>query len=310
MKKNLSIILACLFLFALQRGETTVHVIWQIDKNHFYESDWVEEVLSKVHYNEIIDGNYEIIENNSIVIICLHDNTKYREYFAEYDKKQFKYAIVHVGDELYGHPTDCYANAQFVLRNYWHKKFLNQKNVYAFPVGYKREFWKNATKSIKNSKERKYTWSFAGQIVHKPTREAMIIHLKTVPNYFIHETFTWADPNSLSTNDYRELLLNTIFVPCPTGWWNLDSFRIGEALECGCIPIVEKKPFDYFSRLFSGKYPFLAVDTWDKAPALINELLANPIKLEQTRQRCHRWWLSRKKTMKNKVAQLSSASFG
>jgi hypothetical protein len=68
-------------------------------------------------------------------------------------------------------------------------------------------------------------------------------------------------PDSLSIEEYRNLFLNTTFMPCPKGCWNFDCFRVCEALECGCISIVEKIPFDYFQRLM-GDYPFLAVNTW------------------------------------------------
>jgi hypothetical protein len=55
----------------------------------------------------------------------------------------------------------------------------------------------------------------------------------------------------LNIEDYAQLLSETIFAPCPAGWENLDSFRVCEALEAGCIPIVERRPFyDYFRHLF------------------------------------------------------------
>jgi len=293
-----------LFLSSIQAEEKSVNLIWQIPKERYFETDWLTEILENVEYNEIIDGNYNIVVNNALVIITLHDNHLYKDYFAKFDQNKFKYAIIHVGDELYGHRTDCYKNAEFVLRNYWHKKFTNQKHVYAFPVGYASGFWKDAIdKNVKPASERAYVWSFAGQITHKPTREAMITHMRTVPQHFVYETFAWADANSLSRPDYRNILLNSIFVPCPTGWWNIDSFRVSEALECGCIPIVENKPFDYFTRLF-GRYPFLSVSTWDQAPELINKLLADPIRLEQVRRRCHQWWLHHKKTLKKEIATL------
>ena len=133
----------------------------------------------------------------------------------------------------------------------------------------------------------------------------MINYMKMIPGHFIYETFAWADANSLSTQDYRQLLLDTIFVPCPTGWWNLDSFRVCEALECGCLPIVEKKPFDYFSKLFGSRYPFLSVESWDQAPDLINKLLADPVRLEHARKQCHRWWRHHKIGLKKNIARLA-----
>ena len=54
----------------------------------------------------------------------------------------------------------------------------------------------------------------------------MIKSLESVPSHFIYETFAFGDPNSLSTVDYRQLMLDTIFIPCPTdgGIWILSAF--------------------------------------------------------------------------------------
>lgn len=293
------------FLFnSVTANEKKINLIWQIQKERFFEVDWIKEILEKVDYNEIIDGDYQIVKNNSIVVICLDNNKLYKDYFAKFNQNKFKYGIIHVSDELYGHPTDCYKKAKFVLRHYWHKKFKKKKNVYSFPLGYSTGFWANVeSKDVKASSDRNYIWSFAGQITHKPTREAMINQMKKVPNFYIYETFAWADVNSLSKEDYRNIMLDSIFIPCPTGWWNLESFRVYEALEAGCIPIVEKKPFNYFARLLRD-YPFPAVSSWEEAPDVINKLLADPERLEKLRAKCHRWWLKHKTKIKKETASL------
>ena len=90
-------------------------------------------------------------------------------------------------------------------------------------------------------------------MVHnRPTRKNMIDNMKKVSNYFFLETTNWgrSDPKSLTVSECRDLMLNTIFIPCPGGWANMDSFRVYESLECGCIPIVEKSPYDYFRVFF------------------------------------------------------------
>ena len=94
-----------LFSFSLN---AKVNVIWQIDSKGFYETDWIKELLENVDYREINDGDYEIVQNHSIIIISLHGNQRYKDYFAKFDQNKYKYAIIHVGDELYSHPVDCY----------------------------------------------------------------------------------------------------------------------------------------------------------------------------------------------------------
>lgn len=249
------------------------------------------ELLEGVDLNVVDDGKFEKIMNRSIIVITVYNYNK--EYFEKLKKNRVKFGVILLGDESYYAPQDYYRHAKFVFRNYWHKYFSNMKNVHIFPLGYKRGFWQEGHLPVPDVSARAYTWSFAGQITQKPTRQAMISQLKTVPNHFIHETFWFGDPRGLDVISYRNLLLDTIFIPSPIGFSNLDSFRLYEALECGSIPIVEKKPYDYFGDYF-GDHPFLTVDSWDEAPAMMNELLSDPEQLEQRRLKCYQWWLDYK----------------
>jgi hypothetical protein len=132
----------------------------------------------------------------------------------------------------------------------------------------------------------------------------MIQNMRKIPKYYIHETFDFNAPDALSAANYRDLLLESIFVPCPRGWWNLDSFRLSEALECGCIPIVENAPFDYFSRLFGESYPFPSLTSWNELTRIIRPLLAQPERLEKLRQDCYTWWINYKAKEKEHIAKL------
>jgi hypothetical protein len=72
-------------------------------------------------------------------------------------------------------------------------------------------------------------------------------------------------------DEVRDVMLQSIFIPCPRGYVSPDSFRFCEALECGWIPIVEKIPTsftDYFRGMLDEDYPFPAVADWSEAPPL------------------------------------------
>lgn len=281
-----------------------INVIWQFDRAISWEQDWLTELLDGFEVTHIDDGNYKIFLNNSLVVVSgVHNFDGHKQYFEKLHAMNYACGVILLSDEGYHAPTDFYEQVKFVFRNYWHKKFASYKEVYTFPLGYKTGFWKNCSRYVKDSQYRNYTWSFAGQMIGKPTREAMLNAMKQIQNYHIHEIFTWADKNGLPVDAYQDLLLNTIFVPCPTGWWNLDTFRLYEALECGCIPIVEKNPIDYFG-LYFGQHPFLVVESWDEAPACINTLLSDPIRLEKRRVACHQWWLDHKEKVKNELRLL------
>lgn len=301
MNKILSVFLFLLFT-KIVCAETSL--VWQFDRKISWEEDWIKEMLAGVNLKTIEDGKYQKFIDNSIIVISSNLNPEeHKAYFKKLYKMKYNFGIILLSDEIYSDPGDYYKYAKFVFRNYWHKKYLDQKNVFTFPLGYKTGFWKNFDKQKVINLPRNYVWSFAGQINGKPTREAMINQMKKVPNHFIHEIYAWAGANSLPVDAYRNLLLQSTFVPCPTGNWNLDSFRVYETLECGCIPIVEKQPLDYFGNYF-GNHPFLVIDSWDQAPELINNLLSDPVRMEKKRQDCYTWWLNYKKALNKKLVKI------
>jgi hypothetical protein len=295
-------LIKALFIYAEK-----IPVIWQSHGgDYIWDSDWVREVLSELPIVEIFDGNFEKIQDKAIIIAYGHE--QFESYINKYIEKGYQFGVINLADETYSHTTSYYDKANFVIRPYWHKKFLNLKNVYTIPLGYEGGFWKNGKPTqVKNILRRFYTWSFAGQI-NKSTRISMITNMKSIPHHFIHEIGSFADPNSLSQEKYRNLMLNSIFIPCPKGWVNLESFRVWEALECGCIPIVEKTPFDYFAKAY-GPYPFLAVSSWNEAPKLINDLLTNPKQLEELQNNCLTWWKEYKKNMKGEIKKIVDEAF-
>lgn len=275
-----------------------VTLIWQVDKKGICETDWLKELLSGLDYTEIDDGKWTIFKDRAIIVVSNEKKKKCKKYFDKLSKMHYKFGVIQLGDEFYSIPADFYEKCSFALRHYWHERY--GQNVAAFPLGYKQGFLnQDGPLHLNDSSHRKYVWSFAGQI-EKSTRIAMINSMKKVPHYFIHETKQFFDPNALPSNEYRELLLNSIFIPCPRGWANLESFRIYEALECGCIPLVEKGEVDYFEKLL-GDYPFPSLSSWDEAPFLIRTLLANPMALEELRCKCALWWKEHKKQVKNEI---------
>ncbi len=303
-------LLASCFLLALFGAKAAcdepakkINLVWQV--GDYWEEEWIHEVLADVEYEEIRDGKYEVFKDNSIVVINYSDN----DYFQKLHAMGYKYGVIQLSDECYTTKDNYSAFAAFVLRNYWHKKYLNSPKIKAFALGYKRGFWQGCSQSpTREAALRKYTWSFAGQI-SKSSRRSMAENMRKFSNHFVHEIAYFTDPSWLSIDKYRDLMLDSVFVPCPRGNWNLDSFRVYETLECGSIPIVEKGPLDYFT-LFLGPNPFITVVSWDEAPPIIEALLADPARLEAKRKECYDWWLNYKKTLQQEVATLIKNSFG
>ena len=147
----------------LANANEKVQLIWQINAN-FWETDWVKEVLSQIDYQEIKDGNYKILRDRSIIVVS-GPNEVSNAYFAKMRRLNYKFGIIHLSDGKYTHKTAFYADAKFILRNYWHNKFTANAQIFFFPLGYKRGFWDQwDSQPIPAASQRKYAWSFAGQI--------------------------------------------------------------------------------------------------------------------------------------------------
>ena len=54
----------------------------------------------------------------------------------------------------------------------------------------------------------------------------------------------------LWVQEMSEILSSTKFIPCPNGFFHPETYRLYEALECGCIPIVENA-YNYYEKLIS-----------------------------------------------------------
>jgi hypothetical protein len=166
------------------------------------------------------------------------------------------------------------------------------------PLGYKAEFARSDV-APKPATARAYLWSFAGD-PNKLTRGAMLKALDEIGGGAAHLTSGFDAPDCLSTADYRALMDESMIVPCPAGWSNLESFRVYEALEAGCIPIVEKRPgFDYFTALL-GPHPIPTVADWNEGAARVRQIKQCG-EADALQRACAQWWASYKPRLGNQL---------
>ena len=274
-----------------------VKLIWQIDPNGTcWESEWVRFLLSGLDYAEIIDGQHRELHDGAIIVDS-QIGPQRRPYYFEMLQRGNRFALIHLSDEFLGDDASIYNFANVVLRNYWSRAHAADRCVIGMPLGVMNGF---KVETSPSTFARRYVWSFAGH-TGKRSRTEMLNAMSWVEGGHVHAT---SAPNPrtltpeqrdasdapLAIDDYARLLSDTIFAPCPGGWENLDSFRVCESLEAGCIPIVERRPFyDYFRHLF-GDHPMLTVTSWSEAPALIASLVKDRGALDRRRVACERWW--------------------
>ena len=120
--------------------------------------------------------------------------------------------------------------------------------------------------------------------------------LEIKPN-FVKYFPDWNNKEQLSEKEYIDLLLDSIFCPCPGGN-NIETYRFYEALECGCIPVYTELP----EILKDSNIPMIMkTETWNKVAEVMNFLLTNPSVMNDYHSKLMSWWISYKNKLKLQI---------
>ena len=260
---------------------------------HKKSSDkWIYEILKKIKYN-IIENETNLEKEDTLIIVDSSVEKKV-ELYTKLKLICSKIFLLHLGDESGEYDlSTVYENCNHIWRTFCSNKYFENNKVKCIPIGYKSGV------SNKQKNNRKYKWAFTGT-PHKSSRHDLLFQFSGIEPFFCHKTKKF-DQKTISADDMSEVLSSTEFIPCPNGFFHPETYRVYEALECGCIPIVEKA-YKYYDRLFPTN-PFLKVDMWAEAKPIIKGWGNDQIKLK--RDECRIWWSNLKnelqKSIKDKV---------
>lgn len=148
----------------------------------------------------------------------------------------------------------------------------------------------------KEGDERPLDWSFAGQITHE-RRQQCATALKSIlqdENYQGRLVETQGFTQGLPHDEYYRLMASSKIVLCPSGPETPDTFRFYEALEAGCLPIVDdktpkdKEKTEYWQKLFAtDDLPFPVITDWRK----LKGIMVNYIdRFPRVNSRVFAWW--------------------
>lgn len=147
-------------------------------------------------------------------------------------------------------------------------------------------------------------WSFYGQMTHM-RRIQCVNATQGLKNGQLLPTngFTQGVPR----DQYYEVMVRSKFVLCPSGPCTPDSFRFAEALEAGCVPIVDNLtqhtdyPPGYWAYALDREVmPFPVVEDWSQLEDLIELCLFD---WEARAKRCRVWWEAFKEGLVNKMRE-------
>ena len=243
-----------------------------------YSDKWIYEILNKIEF-KVIQSEKDLGSEDILIIVDSSIEKKY-ELYKKLELTCSKMFLIHLGDETGVFDLSLiYNKFNYVWRSFCSNRYFNNKKVSCLPIGYKSGiFFK------KEIGKRKYKWAFLGT-PHKSSRHDLLFQLSDIQPSFSHKTKKF-DEGIIDVGKMSEILTSTIFIPCPNGFFHPETYRLYEALECECIPIVENA-YKYYDRLFYNN-PFIKVDKWIEAKSVIEEWGNDQIK--QKREECRTWW--------------------
>ena len=246
---------------------------------HKNNSDkWVHEILNKIQF-KVVQSEKDL-ESEDILIVIDSSVEKKIEFYTKLQAICQKMFLIHLGDESDAYNLSLiYNKFNFVWRSFCSNRYFNNNKVSCLPIGYKSGTFFN-----KEVSERKYKWAFIGT-PHKSSRHDLLFQLSGIEPSFFHKTKKFNE-KIIEVDEMSTILSSTEFIPSPNGFVHPETYRVYEALECGCIPIVENA-YKYYDRLFPSN-PFIKVDKWMQAKYVIMEWENEQIK--QKREECKTWW--------------------
>ena len=252
---------------------------------HKKNSDiWICEILKEIQY-ETIDSEKNL-EKEDILIIVDSSLERKIELYNKLNLVCSKIFLFHLGDEAGTQDlSKVYDKCNYVLRTFCSNKYFNNNRVKCIPLGYKSGI------SYKRENKSKYKWAFTGT-PHKSSRHDLLFQFSEIKPFFCHKTEKF-NTKIISVEEMSEVLSSTEFMPCPNGFFHPETYRLYEALQCECIPIVENA-YKYYDRLFPGN-PFIKVDKWSDAKSIIKGWETNQI--NKKKEECKNWWNNYKKNL-------------
>jgi len=260
--------------------------------NYHYDNSypWILNLLSKLEI-EIINDTQHLDENESIIVVDHMISAKESFYF-DLSNKVKKIYLIHLGDEGGAEKKDLvYSLCEHIWRTFSLPLFKDFKNVTSIPIGYKSDPLREKINILKKN----YTWSFLGTTHGSSRYDLLDKHKRIIPN-FINLTEDFSGKKSMNTDDYYKILNNSIFAPIPHGYFHPETYRLYEALEAGCIPIIEN-PFKFFDD-FLPNNPIPSVNSWEDSSIIIKKYLENKTELEDLEKKIQGWWIQHKENLK------------
>lgn len=286
-----------------------------LDFSKHYETDWLLALFGPVQ-SLSVENMVDIdtpMDYCPIVFLERPFVDEISKILTEWSQKGATFKIIHFSDEGEGNIGDFLESytlrgCKSVLRFYSRDNYIpkgTESKINIIPLGFHWSRLKLEYSPLLKTPQlpfREIHWCFYGtKWANREEEMAPLINSKMISSYKFYND--WKDPENMSGEDYMSNLLNTIFVPCPGGI-NAETFRIYEALEAGCIPLIlHTEKNDAWFRWISNHLPLLDISSWKDAERNMLQLLSKPETLEIYRTQLLEKWVAWYTILKKQTRQ-------
>jgi hypothetical protein len=267
--------------------------VCNITNSSIYEGNWLREFIPDFGIEQV--SVFTPVDSiTDLVLVIQRPKWKEQiEWINHISRTGKKFSIIHLSDEFSNDPIFFYnyPNVKGVIR-FYPRPDLPEKTI-VLPLGY---HWQNKGE-VPLLTSRQYIWSFCGTGWLKRAQE--LNPLKRIEQHYSDFYPEWNYKHQKSESDYINLLKTTCFVPCPRGN-NIETYRIYEGLECGCIPIFTELP----EVLEGSGVPCLVANSWTEMVSVIDKLYSNKDALEKYHKELIDSWKDYKERLRTRVGQL------
>lgn len=229
-----------------------------------FELDFIRRLFSKFELIEVFtDGNLDRFAPNAVVVVSSNKNrTDYSlvNYLKEYEIRGSFFYLYHLSNESCDQidfANNIYPMARKVFRTYYCPEINKAHYPIHMPLGYQ-----SGTMQIPPKKKCINQSNFIGSM--KADRQKVVSQLKKIGDSVVMVTTTFNDPEGVDLGTLQFIHNNSRFVPCPSGHVHAESFRFGEVLMSGSLPVITKNMVGAYRVIYGNELEKMCyiVDDW------------------------------------------------
>jgi hypothetical protein len=229
----------------------------------------------------------------------------WKNLFAFWNGLGQSFYAIHLSDEHAATPDPIewysYGACKGVIRTYPRADVPTAPHILTVPLGYARS--RAGPRQQRLSAQRELVWAFEG--TNWPNRTGLLEGLRGAGvKHHMELRGEWREDTPYDAGAYCALLDNTKAVPVLAGN-NVETFRMWEALEHGCVPLyVRQAGDDAYWAFLTARLPIYAVPSWKSAADTLKVLTENDMVLDMYRETLVGKWAEWKAELKTKIAEM------